>query len=158
MKHTQRPVKVKGEWHVAWLAEWHNYVECNICKMTQRNKLNWKVRPFLAPINLQTQPLFLCQLKYDNNQNATKAHCRLAFFHTATKILLTFISRAAWQHRYYSTKVGHGRNGRSRSLPLYFFLQKMFARLTLQFLSTYIFLSRIYAFPPRPIIQFHLSL
>ena len=48
------------EWHVAWLAEWHNYVECklNIRRMTQRNKLNWKVRHFLAPINLQTQPLF----------------------------------------------------------------------------------------------------
>jgi len=49
-----------AEWYVAWLAEWHNYVECNICRMTQRNKLNWKVRPFLAPINLQTQPLFQC--------------------------------------------------------------------------------------------------
>ena len=48
------------EWHVAWLAEWHNYVECklNIRRMTQRNKLNWKVRHFLAPIDLQTQPLF----------------------------------------------------------------------------------------------------
>ena len=28
------------EWHVAWLAEWHNYAECKIWKMTQRNKLN----------------------------------------------------------------------------------------------------------------------
>ena len=27
-------------------------------------------------------------------------------FHTATKIFLAF-SRAAWQHRYYITKVGH---------------------------------------------------
>ena len=47
-----------AELHVAWLVEWHNYVECNICRMTQTNKLNSKVRPFLAPINLQTQPLF----------------------------------------------------------------------------------------------------
>ena len=28
------------EWHVAWLAERHNYVESNICRVTQRNKLN----------------------------------------------------------------------------------------------------------------------
>ena len=26
--------------HVAWLAEWHNYAEYNICGMTQRNILN----------------------------------------------------------------------------------------------------------------------
>ena len=40
------------EWHVAWLAEWHNYAECKIWKMAQRNKLNWKAvrAPFLAPI------------------------------------------------------------------------------------------------------------
>ena len=25
-------------WHVAWLAEWHNYADRNICRMTQRNK------------------------------------------------------------------------------------------------------------------------
>ena len=37
----------------------------------QRNKLNWKERPFLAPINLQTQP-------HDDNQKTTKAHCRPA--------------------------------------------------------------------------------
>ena len=47
-----------AEWHVAWLAEWHNYAECNILRMTQRNKLNSKVRPFLAPINLLKHPLF----------------------------------------------------------------------------------------------------
>ena len=48
-----------AEWHVAWLAEWHNYAEFKMRSwMIQRNKLNWKERPFLAPINLQTQPLF----------------------------------------------------------------------------------------------------
>ena len=31
-----------AEWHVAWLAEWHNYAECKIWKLAQRNKLNWK--------------------------------------------------------------------------------------------------------------------
>ena len=30
------------EWHVAWLREWHNYAECKIWKLAQRNKLNWK--------------------------------------------------------------------------------------------------------------------
>ena len=29
-----------AEWHVAWLKECHNYVKCNICRITQRNKLN----------------------------------------------------------------------------------------------------------------------
>ena len=33
----------------------------------------------------------------------------ISLFRTATKFLLAFISRAAWQHRYYSTKVVHSR-------------------------------------------------
>ena len=40
-----------AEWRVARLAEWHNYAEFNIRSwIIQRNKLNWKERPFLAPI------------------------------------------------------------------------------------------------------------
>ena len=31
-----------AEWHVAWLAEWHNYAERKLWKLAQRNKLNWK--------------------------------------------------------------------------------------------------------------------
>ena len=31
-----------AKWHVAWLVEWHNYPECKIWKMAQRNILNWK--------------------------------------------------------------------------------------------------------------------
>ena len=31
-----------AEWHVAWLAERHNYAEFNVWKMVQRNKLNRK--------------------------------------------------------------------------------------------------------------------
>ena len=31
-----------AQWHVAWLAERHNYAEFNLCKMAQRNKLNRK--------------------------------------------------------------------------------------------------------------------
>ena len=33
-----------AEWHVAWVAERYNYAECNICRITHRNKLNGKVR------------------------------------------------------------------------------------------------------------------
>ena len=29
-----------AEWHLASLVERHNYAECNICRMTKRNKLN----------------------------------------------------------------------------------------------------------------------
>ena len=32
------------EWHVAWIAERYNYAECNICRITHRNKLKGKVR------------------------------------------------------------------------------------------------------------------
>ena len=53
-----------AKWHVEWvcemacgmwLAEWHNYAECKIWKLAQRNKLNGKAcarhcRAFLAPI------------------------------------------------------------------------------------------------------------
>ena len=117
-----------SEWHAAWLAEWHNYVECNICRMTQRKKLNWKVRPFLAPINLQTQ-------------KATTAHCRLAFsaqpqrfffpllvgLHgstdTTTRKSAIFEENMFWKVTLPSTLI---------------FSAKMFARLTLQFLFTYI--------------------
>ena len=31
-----------AEWHVAWLAEWHNYAEFNLWKMAQRKKFNRK--------------------------------------------------------------------------------------------------------------------
>ena len=112
------PVRVKGEMSLrndmcmAWLAEWHNHAECNICWMTERNKLSWKVNPFLAPINLQKQRLFkLCGLDYDDNQKATKdsliSHSRLAFF--AQPQRWDLFRRAAWHYRYYSTDVGHWR-------------------------------------------------
>ena len=52
----------------------------------------------------------------------------ISLFRTATKILLAFISRAAWQHRYYSTKVGHWRKdvleGQAPFYLINFFLQK----------------------------------
>ena len=79
---------------------------------------------------------------YDDNQKATKAHCWLAFSTQPKRFFLhLLVRRAAWQHRYYSKKVGHWRNGvLGGHAPSHFnfFLQKMFARLTLQFPSTYI--------------------
>ena len=80
-------------------------------------------------------------LTYDDNQKAMKAHCLLAVSAQPQR-LLTFISRAAWhaapmlQHE--SRPLTKRCSGKSRSLLLQFFLQKMFARLTLQFPSAYI--------------------
>ena len=36
-----------AEWHVAWLAEWHNYAEFNLWKMKHARV---SAAPFLAPI------------------------------------------------------------------------------------------------------------
>ena len=58
----------------------------------------------------------------------------ISFFFTATKILLTFVSWAGWQHRFYITKVGNGRkDGLEGYAPfcfIIFFLQKIFAQST----------------------------
>ena len=76
-----------AEWHVVWLAEWHNYAECNICRMTKRNKFNWKEHPFLAPINFTAKAATCLMLRVRlrwRDQKATKdsliSHSRLAFF------------------------------------------------------------------------------
>ena len=73
-----------AEWHVPWLAEWHNYAEFNILSwMIQRNKLNWKERPFFANWRQSICKGSCCfnvaDLTYDDNQKITKAHCRPAF-------------------------------------------------------------------------------
>ena len=95
-----------AEWHVICLAEWHNYAECNIWRMTYWNKLNWKLRPFLAAVNSQAASFWCCGLDYDGNQKARKdsliSHGRLAFLHR-------LYYSGCWQHRYYITKVGHWR-------------------------------------------------
>ena len=107
--------------------------------MTQRNRFNWKVHPFLAPI-CKHSCCFNVDIRWQSKSH--EGSLSISLFRTATKILLAFISRAAWQHRYYSTKVGH--NWRKDVLeghaPFYFnfFMQKMFAPLTLEFLFTYI--------------------
>ena len=128
-----------AEWHVAWLAEWYNYVECNICRMTQRNKL--KCVLFWRQSICKRRLCFNVNMRWQSKSQ--EGSLSISLFRTATKILLAYISRAAWQHRYYSTKVGYWR-WRTDVLeghnPFYlkFFLQKMFARLTLQFPFTYI--------------------
>ena len=69
-----------AEWHVAWLAEWHNHAEFNISSwMIQRNKLNWKERPFWRQSICKRSRCFnVVGLTYDDNQKITKAHCRPA--------------------------------------------------------------------------------
>ena len=71
-----------------------------------------------------------------------KAHFLLAVSAQPQRLcLLLLVGLLGTQHRCYSTKVGHWRkgcSGRSRSVLLQFFLQKMFARLALQFPSAYI--------------------
>ena len=57
------PVRVKGGMSLRngmWHGLWNDIIMRNLIYPDhfQRNKLNWKERPFLAPINLQTQPLF----------------------------------------------------------------------------------------------------
>ena len=70
------PVRVKGGMSLRngmWHSLRNDIIMRNLiyADRFQRNKLNWKERPFLAPINLQTQP-------HDDNQKTTKAHCRPA--------------------------------------------------------------------------------
>ena len=138
-----------AEWHVAWLAEWYNFAECNICRMIQRNKLNWKLHPFLAP-KMHKQLIFLVflmlrsRLRWQSkSQEGLLDFSRsIWFFCTATKIVLVFISRAAWQHQYYITKVGHWRKDVWEGHALFcfnFFLQKIFVRLTLLLLPSFAF-------------------
>ena len=62
--------------------------------MTQRNKLNWKERLFLAPINFQTQPLFNVDIRWQSKSH--EGSLSTSRFCTAAKTLLAFISRAAW--------------------------------------------------------------
>ena len=87
-------------------------------EIARRNKLNRKVCPFLAPINLQKKPFFNATGATTMTiRKATKgsliSHCRFPFFCTATKttkiLLPSSCCRAERQHRYYITKVGHGR-------------------------------------------------
>ena len=91
-----------AEWHVAWLAQWYNYAECNILRMTQRNKLKWKVRRFLAPINLLTPPLSQCcgpNIRWQSKSH--EGSLSVSLFRTATKIRLAcmatpILHRESW--------------------------------------------------------------
>ena len=74
-----------------------------------------------------------------------KGSLSISLFHTATKILLALISRPAWQHRYYSTKVGHWRKdfleGHASFYFNFFCKRWLHASVTLQFPCTYICIS-----------------
>ena len=95
--------------------------------MTQRNKLNWKVRPFLAPINLPTQPLCLCCEHTMTRRLIVNQPQR--FFLP----LLVELHAAAPIPHHESRPLKKRCFGRSRSFPgpFYFtlFLQKLFAPL-----------------------------
>ena len=75
-----------AEWHVAWLAEWHNYAECKIWKMAQRNKLNWKAcaclcrayfwRQFETATALQLHLLLLAQQEKGRAESSGKLYCK----------------------------------------------------------------------------------
>ena len=99
-----------------------------VYKGKQRNKLNWKVRPFFGT-NQFANAAAVLMLTYDDNQKAKKAHCRLAFSAPwiIERLPVFLLSMSAqpqwfflsllvglhgslgWQHRYYSTKCGHWR-------------------------------------------------
>ena len=107
----------------------------------RNDPVNWKVRPFFGA-NQFANAAAVLMLTYTMTIKKPRRPMSISLFRTATKIRLAFISRAAWQRRYYSTKVGQWRKDvLEGNAPFYltnFFLQKMFARLTLQFPFTYI--------------------
>ena len=95
-----------AEWHVAWLAEWPNYVECNRCRMTQRSKFKLKRVPFFwYQSTCKCSRYFNVDIQWQSKSH--EGSLLISLFCTATKIRLAFISWPAWQHRYYSMKVGH---------------------------------------------------
>jgi len=53
--------------------------------------------------------LHFCGLDYEEKGILDQFSRSISVFCTDTKILLAFISRVAWQHRYYIKKVGHWR-------------------------------------------------
>ena len=94
------------ERHVTWLAEWHNYAEHNIRRMTQKNISNWKVRPFFK----RSLCVDVSGLTYDDNQKPTKAHWRLTFSAQPQRFFLPLlVGLHGINDRYYITKVGHWR-------------------------------------------------
>ena len=63
------------EWHVAWLAEWHNYAECNICRIKKIKLKKLKIAPLFGANQYSqaaTVLLWCCGLDYDDNQKARK--------------------------------------------------------------------------------------
>ena len=107
--------------------------------MTQRNKLNWKLRPFLAaPINSQAAAFLMlrAQQRWQSKSQEGLLHLSrsISFFRTASNIfcLPLLVGLHAWQQPYYITKVCPWDVWEGHRLPstLTFFLQKIFARST----------------------------
>ena len=127
------------EWHVAWLAEWHNYAECNICRIKKIKLKKLKIAPLFGANQYSqaaTVLLWCCGLDYDDNQKARKDSLislgRLAFS-TATKILLAFIiSQTAGGTDTTSRKsaIEERRFGGHTLFCFNFFLPKIFTQLT----------------------------
>ena len=88
-------------WHVAWLGEWHNYAECNICRLTKRNKLDWKVSaPFFGANQFSKSSDFFniagsTRWQPKSHEGFFDFSLSISLFRTATKILLALISRAS---------------------------------------------------------------
>ena len=100
------------EWYLAWLAEWYNYAECNICRMTQRNKSNWQVRPFFGAKQFAKAAAFLLlgtrpRWQSKSHEGLLDFSLSISLFRTATKILHAFTTWAAWQHWHYFAKGCH---------------------------------------------------
>ena len=122
---------------MAWLAEWYNYEECNICRMTQRNKLNWKVRPFFGANQSANAAAVLILLTYNDNQKATKAHCRLAFSAQPQRLFLPLLVglHGSTDTTARKSAIIEEKMFWKVTLPsTLIFFAKMFAWLTLQFL------------------------
>ena len=127
-----------GMWH--GLRNWHNYVECNICRMIQRNKLNWKVCPSFGA-NQSANAAAVLMLTYDDNQKATKVHCRIAFSAQPKRFFLPLLVGLHGSTNTTARKsaIIEEKMFWKVTLPsTLIFSAKMFARLTLQFLFTYI--------------------
>ena len=72
------------------ITEWHNYAKCHVCRMTERNKLNWKVHPFWRQSIITTAATFFmlrARLRWQSKSHeaTSRFHSRLAF------LLLTLV-------------------------------------------------------------------
>ena len=114
--------------------------------MTQRNKLNWKLHPFLAPTNSQAVALLMLGAwlwwQQKNQEGLLDFSRSISFFRTITEIQLASICR--WQQRYNtdheSLPLKKKCFERSRSLLLWFFSAKDICTISFTFIFTFIYI------------------